>query len=204
MSYGIKTLMIYLVKMDTQTINGIDNKRLFDVVNEVKKNPDLARFQFRLKNTWMNGGHSRSVVKGFYGAEGEDRTRNEPFIFENDQPLILLGTDRGASPLEYFLNALAGCITDSIIYSATINGIKINELESELEGNFDFRNFFMQNKKEHNDDNIKVKIMIKGNNLGEEEKIFLCNLGKKSSPVYRIITNSYPVNISIENDLYLD
>ena len=37
MSYGIKTLMIYLVKMDTQTINGIDSKRLFDVVNEVKK-----------------------------------------------------------------------------------------------------------------------------------------------------------------------
>ena len=64
--------------------------------------------------------------------------------------------------------------------------------------------FFMQNKKEHNDDNIKVKIMIKGNNLREEEKKFLCNLGKKSSPVYRIITNSYPVNISIENDLYLD
>ncbi len=59
-------------------INGIDADRLFEIMNVIKEKPNLAKFQFRAKNTWMNGGHSRSVIKGFYGAEMEDDTRSFP------------------------------------------------------------------------------------------------------------------------------
>ncbi len=187
------------------TINGINVNRLIEIINVVEKNPGLARFQFRAKNTWMNGGHNRSIIKGFYGGNIEDNTRNESYIFENDQPLILLGSDKGANPLEYILNALAGCITDSIVYNAAAKGIQIDELESELEGNFDLRNLFVNHAKTDNsEDNIKVKIRITGNNLLQEQKEFLCELGKKSSPVYRIITKAFPVEVSIENELYAD
>ncbi len=186
-------------------LNGISINRLTEIMDAIEKNPDLARFQFRAKNTWMNGGHSRSIIKGFYGGKREDDTRNEPYIFENDQPLILLGSDKGANPLEYILNALAGCIADSIIYNAAVNGIQIAELESELEGNFNLRNLFItQNKLGDTTDNIKVKIRIAGNNLLQEQKDFLCDLGKKSSPAYRIITNAFPVEVSVENELYAD
>lgn len=188
-----------------KTINGININRLTEVINVIEKNPELARFQFRAKNTWMTGGHSRSIVKGFYGGKIEDNTRNESYIFENDQPFILLGSDKGANPLEYILNALAGCITDSIIYNAAMKGIQIDELESELEGNFDLRNLFVkQVKTDNSENNIKVKIRITGNNLLQEQKKFLCELGKKSSPVYKVIANAFPVEVSIENELYSD
>ncbi|MEJ2617576.1 MAG: OsmC family protein [Ignavibacteriaceae bacterium] len=183
-------------------INGIDINRLAEIIDVIEKSPDLARFQFRAKNTWMNGGHSRSVIKSFYGGKQEDNTRSEPFILENDQPLIMLGKDKGASPVEYILNALAGCITNSIVYHATLKGIRINDIESELEGNIDLRNLFMKNNEIDNpEDNIKVKIRITGNELQENEKSFLCELGKKTSPVYKVITNAIPVELVVENEL---
>ena len=186
-------------------INGIEVSRLIEIINVIQKNPYLARFQFRAKNTWMNGGHSRSIIKSFYGGEREDNTRNAPYIFENDQPLILLGSDKGANPLEYILNALAGCITDSIVYNASMKGIQIDELESELEGNFNLRNLFInQDDIDNPEDNIKVKIRISGNDLLEDEKSFLCDLGKRSSLVYKVITNAIPVEVSVENELYPD
>jgi uncharacterized OsmC-like protein len=155
-------------------LNGVDLDRLTEIINVIEKDPDLTRFQFRAKNTWMNGGHSRSIIKGFYGGKREDHTRNESYIFENDQPLILLGSDKGANPLEYILNALAGCITDSIIYNAAVKGIQIDELESELEGNFNLRNLFVNRDETDNpEDNITVIIRITGSDLAEEEKNFL-------------------------------
>ena len=186
-------------------VNGIDVKRFFGIVKAVRKNPELMNSQFRTKNTWMDGGHSRSIIKGFYGARMEDNTRSEPYIFENDQPLILLGSDKGANPLEYILNALAGCITDSIVYNASMKGIQIDELESEMEGNFNLRNLFInQDDIDNPEDNIKVKIRISGNDLLEDEKSFLCDLGKRSSLVYKVITNAIPVEVSVENELYPD
>jgi uncharacterized OsmC-like protein len=187
------------------TINGIEVNTLFEMINAVKKNPELAKFQFRAKNTWMNGGHSRSVIKGFYGGEREDDSRSFPFIFEIDQPPALLGSNKGPTPVEYVLNALAGCLTSSIIYYATSKGIIIDEIESELEGNFDLQNIFgLQGEDEDPFDNINVRINIKGNNLTEKDKEFLCGLGKRTSPVYKIITHSFPVKMSVDNDFYSD
>ncbi|MFZ0455013.1 MAG: OsmC family protein [Ignavibacteriaceae bacterium] len=185
---------------EKKLINGINVNRLSEVIDVVGKNPELAKFQFRVKNTWMNGGHSRSIIKGFYSGKREDNTRSEPYIFENDQPLILLGSDKGASPLEYILNSLAACITDSIIYRAALKGVEIKEIESELEGNFDLRDLFLnQDGIEKQDENIEVKIRITANSLAQEEKIAFCESAEKSSPVFNILTKAFPVNISVAN-----
>jgi uncharacterized OsmC-like protein len=184
-----------------KVVNGINIKRLSEIINVVKKNPELAKFKFRVKNTWMNGMHSRSIIKGFYGAEKEDDTRTSPFIFENDQPFALLGSNEGANSIEYILNGLAACLTNSIVYNAAAKEIIINDLESEVEGSFDLKYLFgFWNEKENLIDNIKVKFRIKGNNLSYEDKSFLCEVGKKSSPVFNILTNSFPVFVEIENE----
>ena len=43
------------------TVNGVNVERLGATVQAVQQNPDLARFQFRTKNEWVNGGHNRST-----------------------------------------------------------------------------------------------------------------------------------------------
>lgn len=184
---------------NTNEINGIDIKRLKEMKNAVEIKPFLSRFCFKVNNTWMSGGHSRSLIKGFYGAGREDNTRTFPFIIEIDQPSTLLGKNNGPTPLEYVLNALAGCFANSIVYNAALKGIIIHEIESELKGNFDIQRLFsLQNRKEVPFDSIKMQIRIKGENLTIDKKIFLCEIGKKSSMVFKIITNPFPVSISVE------
>ena len=182
-------------------INGISNSRLFEIMDAVKRQPSLAKFIFRVNNTWMNGGHSRSVIKGFFGAEREDNSRTSPFIFEIDQPSLLLGEDKGPTALEYLLNALAGCLTNSIVCLASARGLILNDIESEIEGSIDLRYMFGLNY-DGGDllENIKMKFRIKGSGLTYEDKKFLCELGKKTSIVYKIITTPFPVEISVEDE----
>lgn len=186
-------------------INGINTDRLFEIINTVKRNPLLSKFQFRAKNTWMNGFHNRSVIKGFYGADREDNSRNETYILDNDHPYILLGSDKGAFSIEYILNALAACLTNSIVYNAATYGINLESIESELEGNLNLNTLFgFPGKAENQIEDIKVKIRIEGSKLSEEEKKLLIGLSKKSSPIYKMITNPFPVTVSSEDELYND
>ncbi len=55
------------------------------------------------------------------------------FELHCDEPHILAGEDDGANPVEHLLNALAGCVTTSMVAHAAVLGIHIEELESELE-----------------------------------------------------------------------
>jgi uncharacterized OsmC-like protein len=182
-------------------INGIDKTRLSEMINAVKAQPSLAKFIFRVNNTWMEGGHSRSVLKGFYGAEREDDSRALPFIFDIDQPLSLLGGNNGPTGVEYLLNAVAGCLTNSIVCLSAARGIALTDIESEVTGQFDLRYMFgLTYDKENILEDIKIKFRIKGKGLSFQDKQFLCDLGKKTSIVYKMITTTFPVNISVVDE----
>ena len=62
----------------THTINGVDVDRLFGTIDHISADPTLARFQFRARNRWIDGGHSRSTIKEFYGTGQEHTSRTEP------------------------------------------------------------------------------------------------------------------------------
>ena len=96
----------------TDTIhNGVDTEKMFGTLDLIKAQPELAKFQFRATNRWIDGAHNSSTIKGFYAAGGEDTTRREAFELEAGEPAILLGTDTGPNPAEYLLHALAACLT---------------------------------------------------------------------------------------------
>ncbi len=60
----------------TNTIrNGVDTEKMFATLDLIKAQPELAKFQFRATNRWIDGSHNRSTIKGFYAAGGEDTTR---------------------------------------------------------------------------------------------------------------------------------
>ena len=48
----------------TDTIrNGVDTGQLFATLDLIKDQPELARFQFRATNRWIDGTHNRSRIK---------------------------------------------------------------------------------------------------------------------------------------------
>ena len=89
-------------------MNGLDVQDVFDTIEAIKADSNLAKFQFRARNTWINGGINRSTIRDFYGAGREDDSRTSDFVFTNGEPPVLLGNNEGANPVEFLLHALAG------------------------------------------------------------------------------------------------
>lgn len=115
---------------NTKTINGLDTVQMYETIAAIKKEPVIAKFQFRAKNEWMGGGENHSTIRDFYGAGQEDTSRNKPFVFVNGEPPVLLGANEGANPVEFLLHALAGCVTTTFVLHAAARGIRIEQHKS--------------------------------------------------------------------------
>lgn len=174
-------------------INGVDVDRLGQTIQAVQQNPSLGVSQFRATNCWISGGHNRSTIQGFYGVGQEDTSRMHPFILDADEPAVLLGKDQGANPVEFVLHALAACLTTSLVYHAAARGIRIESVESRLEGDLDLRGFLgLSDNVRKGYQAIRVKFTVKSDASLEQLKELAM-----FSPVYDIVSNPVPVTINI-------
>jgi uncharacterized OsmC-like protein len=179
-------------------LNGVDVNQLMDTINAIQENPDLARFQFRARNEWVNGGHSRTIVDGFHGAGQEDSSRTEPFVFEGDEPPVLLGHNNAPNAVEAVLHALASCLAVGFIYNAAAQGIQVDDLEFELEGDLDLHGFLgLSEDVRPGYEQINLTYRVESD-APRERLEELCDYVQKTSPVLDIITNKVPVSISLE------
>jgi uncharacterized OsmC-like protein len=189
-------LKIYKMETIVKTVNGFSQDEIFATLETLKKDPKLADFKFRASNKWMNGGHNRSSIQGFYGGGQEDASRTKPFEFDNGEPPILLGNNEGANPVEYVLNALAGCMTTTLVLHAAAHGIQLDSVESTLEGDLDVQGFLGLDENVRNGyKEIRVKFKVEGD-LSEEDKKKLYSFTQKS-PVFDVITNKVPVKTEL-------
>ncbi|HET8580001.1 MAG TPA: OsmC family protein [Nitrospiraceae bacterium] len=174
-------------------VNGVDVERLGATIQAIQQTPTLAASQFRAKNRWIMGGHNRSTIQGFYGAGQEDTTRTNPFVLDADEPPVLLGKDQGANPAEYVLHALAACLTTSLVYHAAARGIRLESVESHLEGDLDLQGFLgISDKVRQGYKQIRAQFTVKSDASPEQLQELT-----KYSPVYDIVSNPVPVSISV-------
>lgn len=175
-------------------LNGVDTEAVNNAVNALTGNPELAAFKFRLKNRWVDGGHNRSTISGFYGT-GQDISHLKAFELDSDEPPTLAGRDLGANPVEHLLNALAACLTTTMVYHAALRGIKIDALESELEGDIDLRGFLgISNDIRRGYQNIRVKFRVRTDAQNLARLKALCKL----SPVFDVVSKGTSVDVEVE------
>jgi uncharacterized OsmC-like protein len=180
-----------------QMVNGVNVSKLFETVGVIKEKPEIAKFNFKAKGKWINGGHNRTTINEFYGA-CQTFKRSQPFVFEKDEPPVLLGEDHGANPVEYVLAALDGCLTTSLIYHAAAQGIKIDEVETSFSGDLNLHGFLGLNENIRNGyEKIKVTFKIKAD-ASKEKLQELVQLAQNRSPVFDIVSNPTPVEVSLE------
>lgn len=178
--------------------NGVNVTRLKDTMEMIKEKPMLARFTFRNMNTWIDGGHNRSTIKDFYACGQEDTSRKAAFVFDNDEPDVLLGMDRGANPVEFVLHALAGCLTTTMVYYAAAMGIVIEEVESTYRGDLDIQGLLGLSSDVRNGYE-KIDVMFKVKADAPMAKIEeLMQLAMNHSPVFDCVSNPVPVNVRVE------
>jgi len=179
------------------TRNGVDTEKMFATLDLIKAQPELARFQFRARNTWLGGAHNRSTIRDLYAAGGEDSSRTEAFEIDAGEPAILLGTDTGPNPAEYLLHALAACLTTSIVYVAAARKVELTSVESTLTGDMDVRGALGVDDEPRNGfERIGVSFRVTGN-APEEKLREVVERARNRSAVYDVVTNGVPVAVEV-------
>ena len=185
------------MKTQTQTIvNGVNVSQLFETIDNIKQNSEIAKFNFRATNKWIDGTENHTTVSEYYGA-CKMHTRDNPHTFIKDEPKLLLGNDKGANPVEYLLAGLAGCITTSLVAHAAARGVKIESIESTLEGDIDLQGLLQIDKSVNPGyQGINISFKIKSD-ASDEILQELIELAKNVSPVANTISKPTPVNIKL-------
>jgi uncharacterized OsmC-like protein len=177
------------------TINGLSAQGIVDTVGAIKADPGLAKFQFRAKNKWIDGGVNRSTIRDFYGAGQEDSSRSAAFVFTNGEPPVLLGDNEGANPVEFLLHALAGCVTTTFVLHASARGITIEEMSTELEGDLDMRGLLgLDDSVSPGYEQIRIRMYVKAN-CSDEQLAELMAYTQQHSPVCNTVCRPVPVVI---------
>ena len=177
-------------------INGLDVEAAMQTIEAIKANPSLARFQFRARNTWIDGGTNRSMIRDFYGAGREDDSRTTSFEFTNGEPPVLLGDNEGANPVEFLLHALAGCVTTTFVLHAMARGITIRELSTELEGDLDVRGLLgLDETVSPGYERIRIRMTVKAD-CPDEQLDDLLAYTQQHSPVCNTVCRPVPVEIT--------
>jgi uncharacterized OsmC-like protein len=177
--------------------NGVDVPKLFATLDAIKKQPEIASFQFRASNRWLKGTHSRSTFSGFYGAI-QEMTHASTQTFDADHPSVLCGDDNAPTPVEFLLHALAACLTAGLVNIAAARGIDLTEVESTVEGDIDLQGILALSDEVRNGyQGIRASFKVKGNAPAETLRD-LVERSRARSAVYDVLTNGVPVDLRIE------
>ncbi len=187
-----------MTQTDTATnVNGVDVSKLTKTIEAIQGDPDLARFQFRATSTWQGGGRTETEIQGFYGAGGEDISREEPFVLVGDEPPVLLGENAGPNAVETVLHALASCLAVGFVYNAAAKGIEVESLDFEIEGDLDLHAFLgLSETKRPGYEGIRVNYSVEAD-APREDLVELCEYVQETSPVVDVLRNPVPVTVSL-------
>jgi uncharacterized OsmC-like protein len=186
--------------MATVTVrNGIDVQALLETIAAIKTKQELAHFTFRASTAWRDGTHSTGRIGSFLHAGAEDESRTAGFTLHGDEPPVLLGRNQGPNAVELLLASLGFCYSVGYVANAAARGIELEEMEYELEGDIDLRNFLgISSEERPGFSEIRARARVKARGATEEELKELCSYVQETSPVRDVLANGVPVTTSIE------
>jgi uncharacterized OsmC-like protein len=177
-------------------MNGVNTPALFATIDAVKGAPALAAFCFRARNRWVEGTCSETTIEAFDGAGGRHE-HAAAFTYRADHPAVLVGADRGPTPVEFLLHGLASCITAGIGNIAAARGVRLTAVESTIEGDIDLQGILgLSNEVRNGYQRLRLKVAIAGDAPADVlEKIVA--QAKARSAVYDVLTNGVPVELTV-------
>ncbi|MCH7891258.1 MAG: OsmC family protein [Gemmatimonadetes bacterium] len=180
---------------DKPVDNGVNVQALLDARKALAEAPEAAKFQWRAKCEWVGGTLSRSTVEGFFGL-GEEQKHKSKFTFDADHPEVFASEDRGATPVEIVLAALASCLTAGIASVAQLREIQLRSVTATVEGGMDIQGILgMDSDVRNGFDGIKVTYTIDADATPDEIKAIVAQSQKRSA-VFDALTN--PTNVTVE------
>ena len=180
----------------TPVDNGVNVEALLGAREAMTAHPAAAQFRFGASNEWVNGTHSRSTVKEFFGV-GEAQSHREAFVLDTDHPEIFASEDKGITPPEMVLTGLAGCLTAGIASVAQNRGIQLRSVRATIEGDVDLAGILGIDSDVRNGfNNIAVTYEIDADATSEEIEALVAQSQKRSA-VFDIVTNPTTVSVAV-------
>jgi uncharacterized OsmC-like protein len=181
---------------ETPVNNGVNVEALIGAREALTAAPEAAKFEWRAACEWKNGTHSSTTVEGFFGL-GEEQKHRTRYSFDVDHPEIFASEDNGATPVEYMLVGLAGCLTAGIAAVAQHREIQLRSVTATVQGTMDVRGILGADSDVRNGfDNITVTYKIDADATPEEIKALVAQSQKRSA-VYDVITNPTDVRVEV-------
>ncbi len=181
---------------DKPVDNGVDTAALLGARDALAAQPEAAAFNWRATCAWVHGTHSTSVVDGFSGLGQEMRHRTQ-YRFEVDHPECFASQDLGATPVEYVLVGLAGCLTAGVAAVAQHRQIQLRSVTATIEGGMNVLGILgadpdVRNGFEH----VQVRFEIDADAPRSEIEAIVAQSQKRSA-VFDIVTNPTKVTVSL-------
>lgn len=175
-------------------LNGIDTEALAATQEAVRENPALAQVTFNLASKWQSGcaqeGTTGDVLQD--GKLVESRTAR--YTFTSDEPEALLGTDKGANPGEFVLQALAGCYAVTFAANAAAKGITLDSLACELAVDFDLQGFLgTDTSVRPGAQAVRVQVRATSPDASDDQLAEITRLVERRSPIRDTLASAIPV-----------
>lgn len=119
-------------------VNGLDLDALETMVEGVRADAGKAIVAFHVTTRWTGQTRSETSVEGYeIGGQRVERR----FKIVADEPVELMGQNSAPNPQELLLTALNACMMVGYVANAALQGIALDHLEIETQGELDLRGF---------------------------------------------------------------
>ncbi len=172
------------------TLNGINLEALRSTAEAIARDPAKAITHWEVTSHWCGGTRSDTRVKRCM-IGGEEVPKD--FTIRVDEPVQLCGTNQYANPQEHLLASLNACMIVGYAASCAHEGVEIEELRIETEGEIDLRGFLGTDPGvKPGYDQLRYTVHIKGNGTPEQfERIH--NTVMATSPNYFNLSSAVPL-----------
>jgi uncharacterized OsmC-like protein len=179
---------------DRPVDNGVDTGALLGARTALTAQPAGAAFTWRASCAWVHGTHSTSTVAGFSGL-GQEMSHRTTYRFEVDHPECFASQDLGATPVEYVLVGLAGCLTAGVAAVAQHRQIQLRSVTATIEGDMNVLGILGADPDVRNGfDGIRVRFDVDADASRADIEAIVAQSQKRSA-VYDIVTN--PTNVTV-------
>jgi uncharacterized OsmC-like protein len=180
---------------DRPADNGVNVQALLDARTALSAAPEAAQFTWRASCAWRNGTHSQSTVAGFTGLGAEQRHRIT-YEFDVDHPECFASQDNGATPVEFVLVGLVGCLTAGVASVAQLRGIQLRSVSAVAEGRMNVLGILGADPGARNGfEEITVRFAIDADASRDDLEALIAQSQKRSA-VFDVVAN--PTKVLVE------
>lgn len=183
--------------MQPTNLNGINTEALRGAIDAITQDPSKGATHWQVTSHWRGGTRSDARVSA---CEIGGQRIAKDFTIRVDEPLELCGTNQFANPQEYLLAALNACMIVGYTALCSLEGIELDQLRIETEGDIDLRGFLgIDPAVKPGYDGLRYIVHVKGSGTPEQfERIHRTVMS--TSPNYFNLATAIPLRSKLVVD----